>query len=321
MLGVIVRRLALLPLILLGVATLTFVIVAISPFDPIRAYVGAETPISAEGREEIARAWGLDQSEPERMIRWAGRLLQGDLGHSTMLEGRPVSEALLERAGPTLVLIGTSLALVLVGGLIAGVLAAAFRDSWFDWLVRSVSHFNIAAPSFWVALMALYIFSVQLNWLPAAGTTDLRGEGGTGIDLKHLILPAVTLAITQQAWFTMYIRNTLLEVMREDYVQYATAQGIGRTALLLRHALPNALIPFVTLIGVNMGEIIGGSILIETVFAWPGLGTLTRDAALSADLPLLIAITIIGAFFVIMGNLFADVSYRVLDPRIRETGA
>lgn len=318
MIGIIARRLAVLPLILLGVAALTFVIAELSPFDPIDAYVGAESLVSPEVRSHIARVWGLDRPWPERMVRWAGRVVRGDFGASLIAGGKPVTQVIGERAVPTLVLAGSSMLIILVGSLFLGVAAAAFRDTWFDWLVRASSYFNIAAPSFWIALIAIFVFAVWLRWLPGAGASDPRALDGSVIDLRYLVLPAITLSLTQFAWFTMFVRNTLIEVLREDYITFAQAQGFGRARILFCHALPNALIPFVTLAGIHIGELMGGSILIESVFGWPGLGTLTRDAALGADIPLLVAIVLIGSVLIIAGNLTADLTYRVLDPRIRE---
>ena len=175
-----------------------------------------------------------------------------------------------------------------------------------------------AAPSFWVALLLLQVFAVQLRWLPAGGTNDLRAPTSGTLDLRYWILPVLTLAVTQQSWFTLFVRNSLLEISREDYVQFSRAHGMDELAVLFRHALPNALLPFATLIGSHLGELMAGSILVETIFDWPGLGNLAQRAGLSADLPLLLGITLLGSFFVIAGNLLADLLYRVLDPRIRE---
>ena len=217
-----------------------------------------------------------------------------------------------------MLLVGCALVLVLIFGLLAGTIAAMNRDSWFDTLVRSMGYFVTAAPSFWVGLLLIFVFAVQLQWLPAGGASDVRAATGeSGLSLRHLILPVLTLAFTQQAWFTLYVRNTLIEVMREDYVQFAHAQGLRSAAVMFRHALPNALIPFATLVGSHISELIGGSVLIETIFGWPGLGRLTQQAGLSVDVPLLLAITLISSVFVVSGNLLSDVLYRLLDPRIR----
>ncbi len=318
MLKLIVRRLAVLPVILLAVATLTFALTEISPFDPVRAYVGAETNVSPQRRAEIAHAYGFDEPVYERFGRWLGHVAHGDLGNSLVAGGQPVAG---EIASATIVLVGGALVIVLIGGLIFGVLAAAFRGSVFDWLVRMLCYFNTAAPSFWIGLLALYVFSIELGWLPAGGTTDPRAVDATGIDPPHLVLPMIVLALTQYAWFTLFVRNTLLEVLREDHVQFARAQGIGEVAVLLRHALPNALIPFVTLVGTNLSELIGGTVIVESIFGWPGLGQVTLQAALREDIPLLVAITLAASVLVVLGNLLADVLYRVMDPRVREAAA
>lgn len=321
--GVIVlRRLLALPVILFIVAFIVFTMAWISPYDPAAAYViggSASDPVGEELRQQYSRAWGLDEPFHTQFLSWFGNLVQGDFGKSRMLAGQPVSDVLIERAYPSMILIGASLVIVLVGALLAGVLAGALRDSPIDWVVRLSSYFASFAPSFWIALLAIFLFSVYLDWLPAAGSADLRNPDAPRVQLSYLILPAITLALAQHGWFTLFVRNTLLEVLREDYVRFAEAQGLSRARVLFRHALPNALIPFVTLIGTHIPELIGGAILIESVFGWPGLGNLTRQAAIAVDLPLLLAIILVGAVLVVLGNLIADLLYRLIDPRIRES--
>lgn len=318
MLKLVVRRLALLPVILLAVATTTFALTELSPFDPVSAYVGPESHASPERRAQIAHAYGFDQPIYERFGRWLGHVAQGDFGNSLVAGGQPVAGEIASRASASIMLVGGALVLVLVGGLVFGVLAAASRGSGFDWLVRTLCYFNTAAPSFWVGLLALYLFSIHLGWLPAGGTTDPRAVDASGIDPAHVALPMLVLAMTQYAWFTLFVRNTLLEVLREDHVQFARAQGIGEAVVMLRHALPNALIPFVTLMGTNLSELIGGTVIVESIFGWPGLGQITLQAALRQDIPLLVAVTLAASVLVVLGNLLADVLYRVMDPRVRE---
>ncbi len=180
MLKLIVRRLAVLPLILLAVAAVTFGLTEISPFDPVDAYVGAESQVSPERKAEIAHAWGLDQSLPERFGRWISNLAQGDMGNSIVAGGQPVLDEIAARWSASIALVGGALLLVLVGGLVFGVLAAAFRGTFFDWFVRTMCYFNTAAPSFWVGLLALYLFSIELDWLPAGGTSDPRAVDAQG---------------------------------------------------------------------------------------------------------------------------------------------
>lgn len=321
MIAVVGRRLLALPLILFTVALLVFLLAWASPYDPAEAYVQgavAGDALTPELRAQFERAWGLEDPMPVQFLNWLGRVVQGDLGESRYLSGASVSDALIDRAYPSLVLLGSALAVVLIGALLAGVASAAFRDSPLDWVIRTSAYAATFVPSFWVALLAVFVFAVQLDWLPAAGASDLRSTDGGRVEFPHLILPMLTLALTQHGWFTLYVRDTLLEVLRDDYVRFAEAQGVGRVSVLFRHALPNALIPFVTLIGTHIPELIGGSILIESVFGWPGLGNLTRQAAIAVDIPLLLAIVLVGAVLVVLGNLTADLLYRVVDPRIRE---
>lgn len=319
--AMVLRRLALLPLILLAVTAGTFLLAEISPFDPVDAYVGAETQVNPERRAEIAAAWGFDQPLPERFGHWLWNLVHGDLGNSVVAGGQPVAGEIASRAASSLVLIGGALLLVLIGGLAFGVLAAALRGTFVDWAIRGLSYFSAAAPSFWIGLLVLFVFSIELGWLPAGGTSDPRAAGGSDIDAVYLVLPMAVLALTQFAWFTLFVRNTLLEVLRDDHVQFARALGLHELRVLVRHALPCALIPFVTLAGVNLAELIGGTILVESIFGWPGLGLLALDAARAEDIPMIVGITLAAAVLVVLGNLLADVAYRVLDPRVREATA
>lgn len=306
------------PVLLLFSAGLVFLLAWVSPYDPIQAYVMSYGPnIDVELRSQYVQVWGLDAPAHTQFLQWLKNFVSGDWSRSRLLGGQAVAEAIRARWLPSAALIGTALTIVVVWGLAAGVLAAAFRDTWLDHAVRMTSYFSVFAPSFWVALLAVYLFAVHWNVLPAGGMVDPRSSTGS-IELSHLVLPAFTLALSQNGWFTLYVRNTLLEVLRDDYVRFAKANGISRLRLLLRHALPNALLPFVTLIGTHLPELIGGSILIESVFGWPGLGGLTRQAAMAVDVPLLLGITVLGAAAVIVGNLLSDVLYRILDPRIRE---
>lgn len=317
-LALVARRLLALPVILVAVAAFTFGLAQLSPRDPVQSYATVQSPISERTAAEIAQAWGLDQPAHVQFWRWFSNLAQGDFGNSRLLGGQPVLDELGSRLLPSAILIGAALLLVVAGGLLLGVTAAAFRDRWPDRVVRALCYVNLAAPSFWLGLLGIWLFAVSLGWLPPGGMTDPRAVEPPLVDLRHLVLPALTLAAAQHAWFTLYVRNALLEVLRADYVRFAEASGVRRAAVLFRHALPNALIPFLTLLGAHLAELIGGAVLAETIFGWPGVGQLTVQAALAADLPLLLAITLFGTVLVVLGNLAADLLYRVTDPRVRE---
>lgn len=321
-LRIVAVRLAILPLILASVAAVTFVLVWASPYDAAESYVagaGSEG-ISAGARDAYVARWGLDDPAPVQFGRWAANLVTGDLGASHLYNGRSVATVIGERAGATAVLVGTALGLVLVGSLVLGSLAARFRDTPIDHAARLVAYAGAFAPSFWIGLLLINVFAVQLGWFPAGGTGDPRSLGG-GIELCYLVLPAVTLALGLQGWFTLFVRTSLLEAMSGDYVRFARAQGASRGRALVTEALPNSLLAYLTLIGTHIPELIGGTVLIETVFGWPGLGDLARRSALSVDLPLLLALVLGGAVLTVLGNLGADLAYRIADPRVREASS
>lgn len=307
-----------LPLVLLAVAAMTYLLLAFSPYDPISAYEAGTPGLSAEEKLRIGETWGLNKPAWAQFAHWFANIIQGDLGNSRLLGGQPVIEQIGARMLPTVILLLASLLLILFGGLAAGILAAQFHGSWLDKMIRGASYFSVAAPAFWTGLILIWIFSLKFGWFPAGGTVDLRASDPPTIDLRYLVLPALALATTQFAWFAMFVRNQLLEVYGDEYVIFARAQGIRPTIVVLRHALPNALLPFLTLGGVQLAELIGGTILVETVFDWPGLGQLAVMAAKVVDLPLLLGITLLGSVAVILGNLAADISYYLVDPRIRE---
>jgi peptide/nickel transport system permease protein len=320
-LAIVVRRLAALPLLLLAVATLTFLLVWASPYDPATAY--AASAAGSEGlslavRDAYTARWGLDDPVPVQYLRWLTNLATGDLGVSHLYNGQPVTSVLASRAGVSALLVGTALGLVLLGSIVAGTVAARFRESPLDHGIRLVAYASTFAPSFWVGLLLIVVFGVQLGWLPTGGTSDPRVVGGAAVELRYLVLPAVTLALSQQGWFTLFVRTSVLESMGRDHVRFARAQGASRTAATVREALPSSLLAYLTLIGTHLPELIGGTILIETVFGWPGLGDLARRAAVGGDLPLLLAIVLGGAVLTVLGNLGADLAYRVADPRVRE---
>lgn len=315
------RRLAVLPLILLAVAAITFLLVWVSPYDPATAYASAAAGsegVSREVQQTYVERWGLDESMPTQFGRWLTNVAGGDLGSSHLFNGRAVTSVIGERLLLSTTLVGVALGLVLVGSLVFGTLAARFRDSALDHGVRMVAYTSTFAPSFWIGLLLIVVFGVELGWLPTGGTSDPRGLDAPLVELRYLVLPAVTLALNQQGWFTLFVRTSVLEAMGSDYVRFARAQGASATGALVREALPNSLRAYLTLIGTHVPELIGGTILVETVFGWPGLGDLARRAAIAVDLPLLLAIVLGGAVLTVLGNLFADLAYHLTDPRVRE---
>jgi peptide/nickel transport system permease protein len=298
-----------------------FALGAASPFDPVRQYAGDRGPSTDPAvLEQIRSNWGLDRPLHEQYLTWAGNLVQGDLGPSRSLN-RPVSQVIAERAGWSALLVGVAMVLMLGLSLVLGTLSAWFRDTWFDRAVVAASYVLQAAPSFWLGLAAIWVFAIVLGWLPAGGLTDLEAAGPSAAGVaRHLLLPVGVLAVSQSSWFTLFVRETVLGTLREDFVTGARARGLAESTVVSRHALRAALLPYLTLAGTQLPELVTGAILVETVFNWPGLGSVSVRAALGLDFPLLAAITLLASVAVVVGNLVADLAYTLADPRVRVDG-
>ncbi|MFC7385110.1 ABC transporter permease [Sphaerisporangium rhizosphaerae] len=314
-------RLAFTAPLLLVVTLGMFALAKASPFDPVRQYLGDRAlTTSPEIAHRIRQAWGLDRPVTEQYLTWLGDLLRGDLGESRSMH-RPVAEVIGERFGWTLLAVGCALVLMLAGSLVVGAVAAWRRDSWTDRLVTGTAYANEAAPVFWTALIVIWVFAVKLHWLPAGGLTDAAaGTVEPGDVLRHMILPVAVLAFSQSSWLLLFVRESLIASLREDYVIGARARGLRERTVIVRHALRSALLPFITLLGARIPELVTGAILVETVFSWPGVASASVQAALAADFPLLAALTLLATLAVVAGNLLADTAYVIADPRVRVLG-
>jgi peptide/nickel transport system permease protein len=289
--------------VLLGVILLIMVTINLIPGDPAALMLG-----EGATEEMVARlraSLDLDQPLPVRYVRYVGRLLQGDLGRS-IREGRRVNEEIADVWPATAVLGLAALVLAVVVGMTLGVLSARWPSSLFDSLVRVASLLGLSMPIFWTGIVLIVIFSLWLAWLPAGG----RGTWA------HLILPATTLALPTIAMLARLTRSTMLEVLREDYIRTARAKGVGIRRVLVRHALRNAMIPVVTVLGLQTGQLLGGAVLTETVFAWPGIGRMLVRAIFARDYVLLQGGVLVLAVTFVIVNLLVDLSYAYLDPRI-----
>jgi len=314
------RRLAFAGPVLLLVSLAVFALGKASPFDPVAAFYGVRIlRASPEQIAQIRANWGVDDPLAEQWLRWLGHLLSGDLGDSRLFQ-QSVGDVLTSRIGWTalLVLVGLTVALLLAVAL--GTAAAWRQGGWLDRAVTSCSFALEAAPVFWVALGALSLFAVQLQWLPAGGLTDPTAALSVAQVAQHLLLPAGVLAVSQAPWFVLFVRQTVGQALTEDFVMGARARGLSEPVVVLRHALRTALLPFITLIGARIPELITGALLVETVFSWPGVAAATVDAALAVDFPLLAAMTLLSTVAVLLGNLLADVLYAIADPRVRADG-
>jgi peptide/nickel transport system permease protein len=306
------RLLGAIPL-LLGVAILSFIFMQLAPGGP-DALFARNARMTEEQLQAIRRNMGLDRPMHEQLLTWLGNLAQGDLGIS-YTQYRPVSEVIWDAVPNTLLLMGTGMLISLVAALTFGILAAREPYGGFDNVVSFISYFGLAMPVFWFGLMLQILFAVKLGWLPSAGMYSPTG-GGPGDLLRHLALPAFTIAIGSIAGWSRYVRSSTIESLGQDYVRTARAKGLAERRLMLGHVLRNALIPFITVVGIDVPLYLTGAVLTETVFSWPGMGRLFYDALTVRDYPVLMGILMLGAVFIVAGNLIADILYGVFDPRI-----
>jgi peptide/nickel transport system permease protein len=319
MFAFIVRRLLQMIPLLFGITLITFVIInaAGSPL----ASLEFNPRVRPEDIERIRGNLGLDEPLHERYFVWVGNVLQGDLGLS-LINYRPVTDRIQEVMVNTLLLSGVSLVISLMIAVPLGIYAAVHRNSFIDRLVNILAVAGYAVPTVWLGLLLIILFSVKFDeWgfyaLPVGGVRDLRDDGGLADRIEHLILPITALVIPQVAVWLFYIRSNMLEVIRQDYVRTAQAKGLGGKTVLYRHAFRNALIPLVTLLGLSLPDLFAGALIVENIFAYPGMGRLAITAIDDKDHTLVMGITLVFAFLVIIGNLLADVLYAVVDPRIR----
>lgn len=307
------RRLLIMVPILLGITVVSYLIMALTPGDPVQMMISPS--MSREDMEIRRRALGLDQPVHVRYLKWLGEVARGNLGYS-FSSGAPVTRRVGERLVPTLKLAGTALLLSYLIGIPVGVIAATRRYSTADYLATVLTFLGISLPTFFLGLAGIYVFSLRLRWLPVGGTMTLGGEGGFLDGLLHLILPASVLAVAGAGAVTRYVRSSMLEVLGQDFVRTARAKGLAEALVLRRHALRNALIPVITIAGLQVPALLAGAVITEQVFEWPGMGRLTIEAINQRDYPVMMAITLITALLVAAGNLLADVAYAVADPRI-----
>jgi len=306
----ILKRLALTVPVLLGIATIVFVLMFAIPGDPVRLLMGQHG--SPETEAMIRQELGLDRPFHVQYVRFLGRLIRGDLGRSYR-QHREVKEILFERLPATLKLGMAALGLAVVFGLTAGILAALNRNTPVDGAVMVASLIGISTPVFWLGLMLMLVFAARLRWLPVAG----YGSGG---DLRHLALPAISLSMVYIGYIARMTRSSLLEVIGTEFLRTARAKGLGPRVAAIKHGLRNALIPIVTVIGLNFAGLLGGAVATETVFAWPGIGRAMVDAIRMRDVPVIEGGVILLSLSFVLINLLVDVSYCAIDPRVKLEG-
>jgi peptide/nickel transport system permease protein len=305
------RLLALVPVALV-VATVAFVLIHLAPGDPASVIAGPDA--SAEDVQRIERQLGLDAPLPVQFMRWFGRLARGDLGQSIFLR-KPVTEAILDRVEPTLLLTLFAIAISILIGVPAGVLSARYHNTATDQVLMVIALLGVSIPNFLLGLLFILCFSVWLGWFPVAGYSPL--EYGWLTTLRSLVLPALALGLVQSALIARIARSSMLDVMREQFIIAGRAKGLGERAVIYKHALKNAMIPTVTIIGISFAILISGAVVVETVFNIPGLGRLIISAVLRRDYPVIQGVVLCIAGMYMLINLAVDLSYMLFDPRVK----
>lgn len=307
-----IRRLAGAFLVLVLVSLMSFALIWLVPGDPAAAFLDASA--TPEQVAKLRSALGLDLSLPQQMFGWYGRILSGDLGQSILLN-RSVTAALIERLPVTLSLAALALAFAVFFGVAAGIIAAVNHNRWPDQAVMTTALLGLSVPDFWLGLVMVLVFAVSLGWLPSGGFTPFMASPGQW--LRGMILPALTLGLVQVGFIARMARASMLDTLSQDYVRTADAKGLAKLHVVLRHALPNAMIPILTVIGIVSGALLGGAVIVEQVFSIPGIGRLIVGAIASRDFPVLQGGLLFLAVVYLAINLVVDILYAVVDPRVR----
>lgn len=312
------------PPTLLGITLISFVVIHLAPGEPTGAITDLNPNVSLETKERLRTLYGLDKSIYEQYCNWLTKVARLDFGRSFASDRRPVMDKIWEKLPVTLTLNVASLAIILIISIPIGLISAVRAGGLFDRLTTVLFFIGFAAPSFWLALLAMRYFGVELNLLPISGLTSLNyselGRGGKIVDLaRHLLMPLIISTLGGFASLSRYMRSSMLEIIRQDYLTTARAKGLPERTVIIRHALPNALIPVITILGLSVPTLIGGSVIVESIYALPGLGQLFYMAVMSRDYPMIMGSLVIGAILTLLGNLLADLGYAWADPRLRDT--
>ncbi|MFV2092159.1 MAG: ABC transporter permease [Hyphomicrobiales bacterium] len=300
----IMRRLFEAALILLGITLVTYVLLYLLPADPVRQIAGRSA--TAQTVENIRRQLGLDLPVYQQYWRYLSSLLQGDLGRS-YIQRSEVSALISARLPASLLLMLAAIFAELLMGLSMGIYSSVRRNSTMDQALTVIAFIGVSAPQFVVGILLLYVFAVKLGWFPI---------GGYGT-LAHVVLPAATLGFMGAGWYSRMMRSSMLNVLEQDFIRTARAKGLGKLRVIARHAVPNALLPIIAMIGFDIGIFMSGIVVVESVFGWPGIGQLTWQAIQRVDIPIIMGVTLVAAFFIVMGNLLADIIALFIDPRIK----
>lgn len=308
----ILKRIVIAIPVLLGITVIDYIIMTLAG-SPLEMLQGPRVSQAAVEAKEIAM--GLDQPVVVQYVIWLGQLIQGNLGYSTK-SFQPVGSMIAEHLGPTLLLMGVSMLVSLLIAVPAGIYSAVKQYSKGDYAVVTFSFLGSSMPSFFLALLLIYVFTVKLGWLPSGGMTTLGTEGGVADVAKHMVMPVLVLAFSLSGSNIRYIRSAMLEILQQDYLRTARAKGVGGFRVIWVHGLRNALVPIVTVIGMQIPTLFGGAVIVEQVFSWPGLGLMTMSAITARDYPVIMGVCLLSAVVVLMANLVTDIVYALADPTI-----
>ncbi|HPL63872.1 MAG TPA: ABC transporter permease [Syntrophales bacterium] len=322
MIRYILRRLAFMIPLLIGITIICFAVIHIAPGSPTDLQTQMNPRASAEAKERLRAMYDLDKPLYQQYLLWVGRLVRLDMGISFSQDHRPVADKILERIPITITLNVLSIALIMSVAIPIGILSAVRQNSLFDRLAGLFVFVGYSIPSFWLGLLLMILFGSWLGWLPISGIRSLNAEylppARAFLDLlSHLILPVFLLAFSGLAGLSRYMRSNMLEVIRQDYITTARAKGLSERTVIFKHALRNAMLPVITILGLSVPELIGGSVIFESIFVIPGMGQLFYGSVMARDYPVIMGILVIGAVLTLLGNLIADISYALADPRIR----
>ena len=311
-----IRRILINIPVLFAVTIIIYALINLAPGDPLDFFVNEDLGITRESLTHLEEQFGLNDPVYVRYVKWLGQAVQGNLGFR-FKNGDPVSEVLFIRLQRTLILMGTALIIGIVVGVTLGIFVGLRQYSFWDFSLTTLSFVGIAMPAFIAGIFGLYIFSVKLGWFPSGGMRTVGQEASLGDLLYHLVLPAGTLAIFYIATFMRYQRFSILEVKQADYLRTARAKGLKERVITWRHTMRNAILPVVTIIGLSIPNLVAGALFIESIYSWPGMGSLFVDAIAARDYPMVMGVMLVSAIVVLAANLATDLTYAVVDPRIR----
>jgi peptide/nickel transport system permease protein len=309
-----IRRVLTIPPMLVGISLVLFLAINLAPGGPETFFIAED--MNTQMAEQLRETLGLNQPLHVRYWRWLSRVAVGDFGFS-LSGGIPTTQLIFDRLGATLLLTTTSLVLAVVVSVIVGVVSAVRQYSTLDRVVSALAYFGMSFPTFWLGIMLILLFSVTLRWLPPSGMSEFGKEEDLLSRLSFLVLPVIALSAVDIGGFVRFVRASMLDVLRMDYVRTARAKGLADRVVVYRHALRNALIPTVTVIGMAARSLVAGAVFVEMIFAWPGLGRLAVNAVYRRDYPVVMGVNIVIALFVVVTSLIVDILYLYLDPRIK----